>query len=243
MGAPRIGRLLTAALDVLTPPICSICAQLIDEPDPGVLCRDCRATLEPCGHAVCPTCGRRKTYGSGNRCPHCPPRPVYFESARAALVYSGALPEAFLAYKYQGHSELGPELGRIMAQHLADYAHDDPPRDVLMPVPLHLMRRMWRGYNQSRILAQAFSNDAAIPVMTGALVRVRHTPRQALQPAYRRQANVRGAFRVPNRPAVAGLHIGLVDDLLTTGHTVNECARVLMQAGAASVRVLALGRA
>lgn len=118
-----------------------------------------------------------------------------------------------------------------------------PPPEVLIPVPMHFLRRLHRGYNHSEELAREFSALAGIPVRPRWLVRSRHTPRQALMPPERRQKNIFGAFTVTRPDAVRGCHVGLVDDVLTSGHTVNECARVLSEAGAATVQVLTLARA
>jgi len=231
-------------LGLVVPPMCSVCGDMVDAPGLlGAICRDCRGTLQPCGRGVCPVCGYPVALKRGRRCPHCPPRPVYFESARSALLYHGALLDAFYAFKYHGHDELGVPLARIMFEEIGWFAKEPPARAVLTPVPLHYLRRWQRGYNQSAILATEFGRLAGVPTLDGALARIRHTPRQALQPRNRRGENVRGAFEVGDRSAVRGAHIGLVDDLLTSGHTVNACARTLMEGGAASVRVLTLARA
>ena len=115
--------------------------------------------------------------------------------------------------------------------------------DVLIAVPMHFLRRIHRGYNHSEILAEEYGKLAGVPANPKLLARIRRTPRQSLLPPERRARNVLGAFEATDPGRVRGLAIGLVDDVLTSGHTVNECARILAAAGAARVEVIALARA
>ncbi|HPS03449.1 MAG TPA: ComF family protein, partial [Candidatus Sumerlaeota bacterium] len=109
--------------------------------------------------------------------------------------------------------------------------------------PMHFTRRWKRGYNHAEVLAQEFAILAHLPCRPELLTRVRRTPRQALLPPDQRATNVLGAFAAEHPDTVAGRRIGLFDDVLTSGSTVNECARTLKLAGAAEVHVLALSRA
>ncbi len=115
--------------------------------------------------------------------------------------------------------------------------------DFIVPVPMHFTRRWKRGYNHAEVLAQEFAILAHLPCRPELLTRVRRTPRQALLPPDQRATNVLGAFAAEHPDTVAGRRIGLFDDVLTSGSTVNECARTLKLAGAAEVHVLALSRA
>jgi competence protein ComFC len=153
------------------------------------------------------------------------------------------MPEVFYAFKYHNHPELAEPLAREMFAILHSTGALDDGVDVIAPVPLHTWRRLARGYNQSHLLGREVARLARIAYSPDLLVRVRHTPRQALLPPERRVRNVQGAFEVASRDEVRGRRIGLLDDMLTSGSTVNECARMLAQAGAISIRVLALARA
>ncbi|MBN1868035.1 ComF family protein [Candidatus Sumerlaeota bacterium] len=232
-----------ALFDLLLAPVCSVCGERV-EGRAGLLCDECLESFEPIGRMVCPTCGSRATTRVKNRCRECPPRPVWFESARAAFLYTGFLPETFYMFKYSRHPELGEPLARLMFMTLRDVFNDAFPRpDFLVPVPLHFLRRFQRGFNQSQLLAEEFGRLAGIECRVDLMERVRYTPRQALQPPERRARNVLGAFAVCDPASVRGRRVAVVDDILTSGSTVNECARVLREAGAASVQILAMARA
>ena len=232
-----------ALFDLFIPPICSVCAGPVEGRD-GLLCRDCLASFEPIGRLICPQCGSVATKRPSGRCPNCPHGKIWFDGARAAYRYTGSLPETFHMFKYSRHPELGEPLARLMFMALNDAFGDSFPKpEALVPVPLHFFRRFQRGFNQSQILAEEFGRLAQIECRTDLLERVRYTPRQALLPPERRARNVLGAFAVTDPAQVRGKHLAIVDDILTSGSTVNECARMLDGAGAASVQVLAVARA
>jgi ComF family protein len=139
--------------------------------------------------------------------------------------------------------------GRLsMLRHLASLLAEEAPEhlavaawDGLVPVPLHWGRRLRRGFNQAEILARGMGRRHRLPVLAGVLRRVRPTPPQQGD-ADARRANVRDAFAAPDRAAVAGRHLLLMDDVFTTGATANACARVLLAAGAEAVGILTLAR-
>jgi ComF family protein len=154
---------------------------------------------------------------------------------RAIGPYEGSLRGIVQAMKYQGCRSLARGLGSRMRT----AAHDMLERaDIVVPVPLHYARLRSRGFNQARDLASALN----APVV-GALARIRATPSQTDLPAARRHANVKGAFVLRHGCCVRGLHVVLVDDVSTTGATVEACARVLRDSGAASVSALTAARA
>jgi ComF family protein len=138
------------------------------------------------------------------------------------------------ALKYDGRRSIARHLGALMRLTAADLLNDV---DVVVPVPLHWRRKQRRGFNQAEDLARSFG----VPLMK-ALKRVRATPSQTDLPAARRHANVRGAFRLRWRARVAGLRVVLVDDVCTTGATLEACATVLREAGATDVRAVTAAR-
>jgi ComF family protein len=150
--------------------------------------------------------------------------------------------EALHAFKFAGKSSLAGPLGDLLAEVGAALL---PREDVdcLVPVPLHPLREAERGFNQSLLLARRVSRRWGIPVADGVLKRVRVTRPQTDLSARERRANVRGAFAFRRAEAMAGAHLLLIDDILTTGATVSECARVLLCEGRArAVGVLAVAR-
>jgi ComF family protein len=160
-----------------------------------------------------------------------------FDAAISYGEYSGALRQLIHLFKYAKVSTLADEFGTLLSRAL--------PReqrfDVLVPMPLHWMRRWHRGFNQSELLARALSRRTGIPV-SNAMRRRRSTPPQAGLTNAERRTNVAGAFAVRSRKAVEGKHVLLIDDVLTTGATASACASVLKRAGAKRVSVLTLAR-
>jgi len=178
---------------------------------------------------------------AGARCIRCGRGRGAIARARAVGPYDGALRAVVHAFKYDGRRSLAAPLGRLMAARGADVIAG---ADVVVPVPLHPRRRRARGYNQAADLA------ARLPLpLVEALRRTRHTPSQTGLPAGRRHRNVRGAFAPARRrpffnPAarVRGRAVLLVDDVATTGATLDACARVLAAMGAREVRAVTVGR-
>ena len=193
---------------------------------------------------VCPSCGR--PFGSPEalaRSPHheclsCRKEPPYYDQALAAGLFEGPLREAVHVYKYRPLQALGTPLAAWMA----DQVRMTVPLDVAMPVPLHRMRLRRRGFNQALLLARGISRRFSVPLSYDNLLRTRHTRPQVELSGKERVENVRGAFAVSRPGEVLDRKVLLIDDVFTTGATMNECARVLKEAGAASVTVLTLAR-
>jgi ComF family protein len=175
-------------------------------------------------------------------CQRCRERQDHFRLARAALRYreGGVARSAILLAKHGRRMTLLKRLARLLAEEapkhlpLGDW-------DALVPVPLHWTRRWRRGFNQAEVLARAVGRRHGLPVLRGMLRRLRPTPPQQGDVEARRR-NVRDAFAVTAGPVVAGRRLLLVDDVFTTGATVDACARTLLRAGAADVGVLTLAR-
>jgi ComF family protein len=157
---------------------------------------------------------------------------VRFDEISRALVHG---------LKYGDRLDLAPMLGRWLSHAGRELLSE---ADALVPVPLHWRRRWERRFNQSAVLAAAVSSLSGVPVAAGALKRVKATAQQVGLSRSERAANVQGAFRVPpeGKAAVAGRRLILVDDVLTSGATVDGCARALLRAGAANIDVLVFAR-
>jgi ComF family protein len=235
----RAGR---SALNFVYPPLCVGCRALVGEP--GSLCATCWQGVEFLDGPACECCGLpfELDPGPGTRCAACLAEPPVFDRARAVMRYDEASKGPILALKHADRLDLIPGFARWLDR--AGRAMLDET-DVIIPVPLHPLRLWVRRYNQSAEMARALGRMTAKPVAPLALVRVRATPSQGEMPSAKaRRRNMRGAFRVPSgrRAAVEGKSVLLIDDVLTTGATVEACARALKRAGAANVHVLALAR-
>jgi ComF family protein len=230
-----------SVLFVLLAPLCAACRRPLQAPTSGPVCTDCWSALEPITPPICDGCGDplpswRLISVELSRCPRCRRRRGALDRGRAAGVYDGALRDILHAFKYDGRRTLAAPIARLMADAGHELLAD---ADLVVPVPLHARRERSRGFNQARDLASRLGRPVA-----DALVRTRATPSQTDLPAARRHANVRGAFAVPprRRDLFRGTVTVLVDDVSTTGATLEACARALKEAGAREVRALTAAR-
>jgi ComF family protein len=236
--ANRVGRLL---LDLVLPPLCLRCGTVVDEPQ--ALCAACWGAITFLSSPCCETCGVPFPHPlpDGSRCAGCLQRRPHFDRARSAFVYDDASRLLVVGFKNADRIDAT----RAYAAWLVRAGGSDLRRvDLIVPVPLHRYRLWRRRYNQSALLAQAVARQVGIPYRPDVLVRRRATPSQGGLSRAARARNVRAAFWVP-RPArteISGQAVALIDDVFTTGATVEECARTLRAAGARSVFVLTLAR-
>jgi ComF family protein len=176
-------------------------------------------------------------------CPECEAGPGWsFARARAAGHFSGTLRQAVLRLKYGDKRRLAEPLGRYLGEFLRAQPIALEPPDLVIPVPLHGSRLRDRGFNQSALIARKVGEILATPVAEGLLRRTRRTRPQAELHASERATNVRDAFAAPEAPVLRRARVLLIDDVLTTMHTVDQCARALVDAGAAEVCVAGVAR-
>jgi ComF family protein len=242
----RLGSVLAASIDgvlsVALAPACAGCACVLDSPAAGPICPACWAGIVAVSPPLCATCGDplpswRILTREEAVCARCRRMPPAFSTARAAAEYEGSLRDIIHAFKYDGRRSLAKPLAAMMREHGSDLLGE---ADVVVPVPLHPWRRLRRGFNQAHELARHLDCRVA-----HALWRARPTAAQSgLRPAQRRR-NVRHAFRVSPllRESLEHISVLLVDDVRTTGATLDACARVLKEAGALRVTALTIARA
>jgi ComF family protein len=232
----RVGR---AAVDAVLPPRCLACGAAVNEP--AALCGQCWAAMRFFAPPWCASCGLPFPHpmGEGAVCADCARERASWDRARAVLRYDKHSRQLVLGLKYD-RTDLARALGGWMRRAGGEVLEG---ADLLVPVPLHWTRLFARRYNQAALLAHAIHAAGGPPVAPDWLVRRRHTPSQGRLGPLARQRNVRGAFALKPGRAVTGKRLVVIDDVLTTGATVEECARVLRRAGAASVGVLTLARA
>jgi ComF family protein len=231
-----------ALLDLVWPRVCEGCGQPMGAA-PGHVCWDCRAGLPLIEHPYCSQCGDpvEGAISHDYRCAFCVDRAPAFVKARSAVRFRGVVPALLHRFKYGAATHLAPDLaGWLEACVGTEYPGE--PFDAVAFVPLHPARERLRTYNQSALLAAGLGARLRLPVSAGCLRRVRPTDTQTHLSARQRAANVRGAFAVRNPAWVEGRRFLLVDDVMTTGVTVSECASVLKDAGAASVHVVTVAR-
>jgi ComF family protein len=229
------------AFDTALPPLCPACRNLVGEQ--GGLCASCWSKLAFITPPYCERLGIPFVYdpGPGILSMEAIADPPSYQRARAAVRFDETARTLVHAFKYGDRTDLAPIMGGWMAQAGRMLLED---ADALIPVPLH-WRRFWaRRFNQAAELAKAIAAISHVPVAHEVLKRVRATAQQVGLKATERAENVQGAFRVPAelRDAVHGKRLVLVDDVLTSGATLETCARALLRAGAANVDVLVFAR-
>src|ERR1700761_6574956 len=228
------------ALDVALPTLCVACREPVE--GEGV-CADCWAKLSFIAPPFCPRLGIPFVYDPGPDMlsMEAIANPPAYARARAAVRYDDVARTLVHALKYQDRTDLAPAMGRWMARAGHELLDD---ADVLVPVPLHWRRGWSRRYNQSGALARMIEGVSGVAVAAEALRRIRPTKQQIGLSRPQRASNVQGAFKVaPDRQhLIAGRRVVLIDDVLTSGATVDACARALLRAKAASVDVLVFAR-
>jgi ComF family protein len=228
------------ALDIALPTLCVACREPVD--GDGV-CASCWAKLSFIAPPYCPRLGIPFVYdpGPGMLSMEAIADPPAYRRARAAVRYDDVARILVHALKYQDRTDLAPAMGRWMARaggELLDEA------DMLVPVPLHWRRSWSRRYKQSGALARSIERQSGVRLVSEALRRVRPTQQQVGLSRSQRASNVQGAFKVvaDRQSEIAGRRVVLIDDVLTSGATVDACARALLRAKAAHVDVLVFAR-
>lgn len=240
---------LTFLLDWLYPPRCRFCRERLVGQDEQSFCRRCLEKIRLVSHPLCTLCGRPFLGGSGDDhlCGLCMARAPHFFQARAWACYPGEeneenpLREVLQRFKYGRKVSLGKPLGWLMAKGGLEFFRGST-FDTIIPVPLHPKRLRWRGFNQAVLLAREVGRSWQVPVDPFILFRSRETPPQTQLDEGERRKNVRGAFALNPNKSVQGRVLLLVDDVYTSGATVNECSRTLMGGGAKEVHVLTFAR-
>ena len=238
-----LGRGALGLVHFFFPRLCNVCLERLDDADCGPVCGLCLKALSATPRPLCPWCGAgmARIDPKTERCPACP-RPRHFDAARGAVGYGDTAREMTRNLKFRGHRELAPVMARYCHGVLErEWAFEQP--DAMVPVPLHPTRRRERGFNQSEDLAREIGRLSGLPLAPELLERVRPTPAQSRLTQGERKRNVRGAFLTDRRHDLAGRTILLVDDVMTSSATVNECARALKEAGARQVLILVFARA
>ncbi len=236
------GEILEAARGLLYPPHCAVCARPLRARS-GVLCWACRRECPLLTGPRCEVCSQ--PYGgavtSTFRCMNCGDRELAFQFATAAYRSRGPVRELIHQFKYQRRLHLRHQLARMLCRSFRDPRLARLGLDGLVPVPLHPVKLREREFNQSEVLAALAGPRLRVPVMD-VLRRTRYTRTQTSFHREERFDNLAGAFALRPGAAVAGLHLAVVDDVLTTGSTADACARALCGAGAAVVVVITVAR-
>ena len=226
------------------PADCASCSTPLTTDPVSLFCSTCWHTIAPLKLTCCSQCDRPLpspvvlTYSPTHRCHHCTLHPPAYEKAWTLYPYLPPLQDAICLFKYRGKVSLVKPLARLMIDALPDTLQ----ADLIMPVPLHPSRLREREFNQSLLLADRVAKRVALPLSFTNLVRTIPSAPQSTLSRKERMKNLRQAFAVRHPVLIAQKRILLIDDVFTTGATVNECAKVLRKAGADTIFVLTLAR-
>ena len=239
--APFVRRAIDAALCALYPPHCAKCEA--DTASGVHLCRSCAGKAHRIESPFCQKCSEPfdGAIDGAFTCSNCGHLTRNFECAVSRYLSKGVVRDFIHRFKYNQHFYLRHPLADWLSETLVDERILSCGIDAFVPVPLHPARRRERNFNQAEVLARLIAPRAGKPVVQ-ALRRDRYTTTQTRFDRHQRMENLRNAFSVRHNAPVQNRHLILVDDVFTTGSTVDECARVLREAGAASVRVVTVAR-
>jgi ComF family protein len=230
-------------LDMFYPRSCEGCGASLNENDGLYLCLDCLAHASVIRYPFCRICGQ-PVFGMIDHeyaCYHCSEKRPHYDKARSCVMYDGVMRELLIRFKYYSALWLVPDFAVIMRAVL-DAEFELEGIDGFAAVPLYHSKKRQRGFNQADVLACELAKSYRKSLYSKFIKRTRRTDTQTKLTAHKRQSNVSKAFGTRRSRWLEGRRLILIDDVMTTGATVNECARVLKQAGAARVEVLTLAR-
>jgi ComF family protein len=229
-----------ALLDLIYPPRCIFCTEIIPFQEERGICKRCRNTLPFIEGKVCQKCGK-PIQDSDHRttCFDCIKNSHVYDRGWAVFAYEGMVKDAIYRFKYGGHKEYGKYLGKLMAEKIK-YQISEEGFDLIIPIPIHKRRKKERGYNQAEELAKSISSELGIPMDPFILARVKETSPQSGLSIVQRQNNIKKAFKIDDTINLHQMKILLIDDIYTTGTTINYCADLLKERGAKKVFFLSL---
>jgi len=229
--------LLEAVAELLFPARCLGCGAQLGKSRPLLICSTCRDGISIIGLPCCPCCGAP---GVNHRCRTCRQHSFVFDQARSLVVYQEPIKSLIHQLKFDGSLAGLSSFAALAKEANAAALFHEP--DLILPVPLHVSRLRWRGFNQSLLLAKACFPAWQKKIQPDLLQRHRATIPQTQLDGVDRRSNLDGAFSLREPKAVSGKRILLVDDVFTTGSTLHECAKVLREAGAAEIAAFTVAK-
>ena len=237
--------LLSSLIDIIYPPRCCVCKDFLEKHPGGRgdICDECFAGFKELPHPFCSICSEpfKSKVEEDHLCEKCLRQRPFYDELRAPYLYEEKIMDAIQMIKYSGKSNIVKSIGPILGAFAGNWINDTG-NVIMMPVPLHRKKLRQRGFNQSGLFVKAISPLLGLETDFYTLIRTRYTESQAGLNLEQRRKNVKGAFEVRGDNDIKGKTVILVDDVATTGNTMNECARILKKAGAGKVLGLTLAR-
>jgi ComF family protein len=234
----------SAMLELFLPRQCASCQKTWLHSHQGFWCQACSEELPWIESPICPRCGRpfpKSPSSPDHLCGDCLQSAFLFDSARSATQHSGVVRKRIHQLKFGSQLHWAPPLAELLGELFR--RNKSPTVDLIFPVPLHVKRLRQRGFNQAGLLAKAFGHQVGLPVLFHVLTRKSWTEPQTRLNREERLRNVKDAFHVIDTGKVRKRHVLIIDDVYTTGTTLNECAKTLKAAGASEVHALTVSRA
>ncbi len=233
--------LATKCLDIILPPKCISCGTFVD--DANTICPSCWGDLNFISEPSCKICGYPFQFKAEGieLCAGCLNERPLFEKAKSVWVYDQHSKHMVTSFKYSDKTHTADIFGALMSNTGASFIESS---DFVVPVPLHPLKLFQRRYNQAALLAQSIARKNNIPIIPDLLIRTKNSPPQASLNRKQRLENIKSAFDINPKfkAALKDKTITLVDDVMTTGATINECAKILLNGGAYAVYVITLAR-
>lgn len=234
--------LIDAVLDFIYPRVCVCCNHEL-ELDESFICQSCEDSLTYIQTPICFACGSPVFRESVERCDNCLREHIYYDQIRSELDYNDELVRQMIhAFKFEYMNSMVSGLSKyLILAYEQYYTHEQI--ELILSVPLHKSRLRQREFNQAHLLAKHFANEIHLPLRDDLAIRNRSTQPQSQLKPDERMKNVKDAFSILNPDEVSGKTILIIDDIVTTGSTVNEMSKVLRECGATRILVLSLARA
>ena len=235
---------INTAIDFVYPRHCFSCDGEISNEMEKFVCDKCKSQIKISGENRCTRCGRALGHYIANResgCISCKNIELWFDAVYCVTGYKGVIRDLIHRFKYDRKEVLSVSLGNKMIE-WSNSCSVMSNIDLVVPVPLFWQKRIKRGFNQSGLIAKILANNYSIPISINNLKRIRNTETQANLTRNQRIENVKDAFKVKKPSMFSGTNILLVDDVMTTGGTASECARILKENGTQKVYVIILAR-
>lgn len=229
-------RVFPRLFDLLYPRRCPVCDDIVG--GRALICEPCRLRLHPVGEPLCKKCGKPLSTAEAEYCPDCGRKKHLYVRGRAALEYDSVMRESIGRFKYKNRREYGDFYVQELLRACGEAVRSWNP-DLLIPIPLHKSRRRKRGFNQAELIARGLGKELGIPVSADSLLRTKKTSPQKELNDQERKSNLKNAFQLA-KDNVKFKKILLIDDIYTTGSTIDAAASVLLDHGAEKVYFLCI---
>lgn len=225
--------IILKVLEFIYPPRCVFCNEIIEVGKSKLICDNCKNNIRFIEGDTCLKCGKPLNDNEEKTCKQCLKYDFVYKKGISLLCYEGFARDAIHRFKYKNH----PEYAKIFAQLMYDYSEDKTffNANYLIPIPMFIKKKKSRGFNQAELIANEFSKISNIPVLEDVLIRIKKTKKQSDLNFKERQNNIKDAFKVERSDRIKNKNILLIDDIYTTGSTINECSKILLDAGARDI--------